>query len=122
MGLPLDQLVVIGSGLLDQLDLRTAHDIDLVVSKKLFAQLKDRREYTLAIKHGEECLERVDPPLEIWHSWGSGGVANFDELYREGQTIDGVRFAATKTIIQQKSERDLKKDRDDIQLLEQYNE
>lgn len=121
LGLPLDELVVIGSGLLDQLDLRAAGDIDLVVSQELFLQLKATAGYECNLKHGEECLEKAEPPLEIWCSWGSGGVPNFDELYAQGQTIDGVRFVATQTLIEQKRTRGLSKDYDDIALLEQYN-
>lgn len=118
--LPLDQLVVIGSGLLDQLNIRPASDIDLVVSEKLFADLVAEGSYRAIEKHGELCLER--PPLEIWQSWGSGGVPNFTELYQEGQTVDEVRYVATKTLLEQKKLRNLPKDKDDITLLEGYNE
>lgn len=117
--LPLDQLVVIGSGLLDQLNIRLAGDIDLVVSEGLFAELKTDSSYKVLEKHGEVCLEK--PPLEIWQSWGSGGTPNFAELYREGQTIDEVRYVATKTLLEQKRRRNLPKDKDDIISLERYN-
>lgn len=122
LSLPLDQVVVIGSGLLDQLNLRTARDIDLVVSRQLFESLAGLGEYRLLTKHGELCLVKDLPPLEIWQSWGSGGVANFDELFRAGQTIDGVRFVSCKVLIEQKRLRGLSKDQDDIALLERYNE
>jgi hypothetical protein len=119
--LPLSEVVVIGSGLLDQLELRRARDIDLVVSAELFAKLKGAPGYRLQVRHHEECLVNDTFGLEIWQSWGSEGVANFAQLYTTGQTLDGVRFVATKTLILQKSLRGTPKDHRDIELLEQYN-
>lgn len=121
-GLPLDEVVVIGSGLLEQLGMRDAQDIDLVVSEELFDQLAgNTAKYSKQVQHGEERLIRDNPPLEIWRSWGSGGVPNFNELYQNGQTLDDVRFVATKTLIEQKKIRNLQKDQDDITWLERYN-
>ena len=121
-GLPLDQVVVIGSGLLEQLGLRQAQDLDLVVSNAMFERLARTGDYIEQTRHGERRLIKYVPPIEIWQSWGSGGVANFEELYANGQTFDSVRFVATETLLEQKHLRGLKKDQDDITLLERYNE
>lgn len=117
-GLPLDEVVVIGSGLLDQLGARTASDVDLVVSERLFDELSRDDSYVRRTEHGEEVLEQ--PPLEVWRSWGSDGVPNFEQLYADGQTIDHVRYVAIKTLLEQKRARNLPKDQTDIAWLEQY--
>lgn len=118
LNLPADQVVVIGSGLLDALNLRLSGDVDLVVTAQLFSQLRASDEWQEATFHGESVLTKGD--VEIWLSWGSDGVLNFTELYAAGVTIDGVRFAGPQFIIDQKKQRGLAKDLQDVQLLEEY--
>ena len=117
-GLPMDQLVVIGSGLLDQLGLRTSSDIDLAIHPTLFETLKRTGEYDVRKKYDTECLERDD--YEIWTDWGAD--APFETLRSEGQTIDGVRFVSTALLIERKRERGLEKDIRDIALLEAWRD
>ncbi|AKM80828.1 TPA: hypothetical protein DDX46_05085 [Candidatus Saccharibacteria bacterium] len=117
-GLPLDQLVVIGSGVLDALELRPAVDIDMVVTEELFETLSQSGDYRESIIHGERVLEKDDQ--EIWLSWGSEGVANFQALSQGGVTIGGVRFAHPEFVLQWKRAMNRYKDQSDIQLLEKY--
>lgn len=119
-GLPLNEVVVIGSGLLDQLGARDAADIDLVASHRLFSELTADTAYSLQYKHGEPVLER--PPLEIWQSWGSEGRPNFTQLYEDGQTIDEVRYVSDGVMIEQKHRRNLEKDQRDIAWLINYRQ
>lgn len=116
-GLPLDKVVVIGSGLLDQLGLRVSDDIDLAVAPELFAALKQSGEYVVSTKRGEEYLERGR--YEIWQDWGAD--APFERLWHEGQTLDGVRFVSTEFLVAWKRVRALEKDIRDIALLEAYD-
>lgn len=119
-GLPLEEVVVIGSGLLDQLGARKAADIDLVASERLFKQLAQDDSFTQQRKHGEMVLERL--PLEIWQSWGSNGQPNFTQLYASGQTIDEVRYVSDEVMIEQKRTRNLAKDQRDIAWLINYRQ
>ncbi len=118
LALPLDQLVVIGSGVLEALDLRTARDIDLVVSVQLFSNLKTSADWKLSIRHDEEVIENGD--VEIWQSWGTDGIPNFEDLYKNGFTLDGVRFTDPIFVLQQKELRAEYKDRDDVMILKEY--
>lgn len=115
---PLDELVVIGSGLLDALGLRMAHDIDLAVSPRLFAELKAEGNYTWSVTRGEEVLEGEG--IEIWQSWGMDDGLQYDALKKSGVMIDGVRFCHPSIVIEHKRIRASKKDQTDIQLLEAY--
>lgn len=113
LDLPLSEVVVIGSGLLDELGLRSAHDLDLAVSPTLFEKLRDSGEFTITnegqtLRHNE---------LEIWIDWPP---RDFAQLYENGQTINGVRFVDTQFLISQKQARGSQKDRHDIALLEGY--
>lgn len=116
--LPLDQIVVIGSGVMDALGMRLSNDIDLVVSKLLFAELKSSGDYLYSVKHDEEVLEKDDQ--EIWLSWNNGGVSNFAQLWDEGVTIDTVRFCHPKTVLEWKRRQNRPKDQADIVTLRNY--
>lgn len=118
LNVPLDQTVVIGSGVLDALGLRTAGDVDLVVSPELFEALSGMPEWRLATKHGEPIITKGD--VEAFLSWGSDTVPNFQTLYADGVTIQGVRFANPHFVVAWKRRRLSDKDRADISLLEGY--
>ncbi len=117
-GLPLDQIVVIGSGVMDALNMRQSRDIDLVASQSLFASLKSRDDYVHSLRHNEEVVEKDD--LEIWLSWCNGGISNFQQLWDDGVTIDMVRFCDPKTVLEWKQLHNRPKDRTDIALLQTY--
>lgn len=118
LNLPLDQVVVIGSGVLDAAGLRVANDIDLVLKVDLFAQLVKQSDWRVGVKRVELVLEKND--VEAFLSWTPDGRPNFEELYAGGVTIDGVRFAHPNTVINWKRQRASEKDLKDIALLEGY--
>lgn len=119
LSMPSDQFVVIGSGVLDALGLREAHDIDLVVTQAYFAQLKATDGWTVTEKRGEEVLTLDD--LEVWLSWGAPDAQpNFTELYDAGITVEGIRFANPAFVRDWKIAANRPKDGEDIRLLEEY--
>lgn len=118
LGLPLDQLVVIGGGVLDGLQLRPAGDLDLVLSVELFAKLVKLPEWQVGVKHQD--LTITQPDIEAFMSWRDDGRPNFQELYDGGLTIDGVRFTHPQVVIDWKKRRASDKDLRDIALLEGY--
>lgn len=115
--LPPHDFVVIGSGVLDALQLREAGDVDLVMSSDLFTRLQRDERWLLGEKHGRPILTHGD--TEAFLSWGSNGAPNFMELYETGMTIDGIRFTNPQFVINWKR-RGLDKDIRDIALLEGY--
>ncbi len=118
LALPLDEVVVIGSGLLDALNLRRSRDIDLAVSQRLFCELKASGQYVLRVKHGEEVLEAEG--IEIWQSWGESADMQYESLARTGVKIKGVVFCHPDIVVDHKRQRAQGKDMRDIALLEQY--
>lgn len=115
--LPADEAVVIGGGVLDALGLRTAHDIDLVLSERLFAELAGQPDWRHTIERGEPVLRRDD--VEAFLSWGNAGQPNFAELWRGGIEVAGVRFAHPQVVIDWKRQRASQQDLRDIALLEE---
>lgn len=124
LDLPLDQLVVIGGGVLDALNLRPAGDIDLVLAPELFAHLVTQPDWQVAVKHGLDTpqgeLTITQGDTEAFLSWGSEGRPNFATLYENGMIIDGVCFANPQVVIDWKRRRGSDKDMRDIALLEEY--
>lgn len=118
LGLPADQCVVIGSGVLDALGLRSSGDIDLVVTTQLFRELQQSGTWQSEQRHGETVLLKGD--AEAWLSWGSEGEPNFSILQADGVTINGVTFAHPQFVLGQKRETGRQKDINDVQLLEEY--
>ncbi len=118
LNLPLDQLVVIGGGILDAAGLRAANDIDLVLKVDLFAQLVKEPDWQVGVKNIELILEKDD--TEAFLSWSFDSHPNFAELCEGGVTIDGVRFAHPQVVIDWKKRRANEKDLKDIALLEEY--
>ena len=111
---PIDEIVVIGSGLLDAYGLREANDVDLVVSSKLYAQLKADPRFTPEIQHDEEML--VSTGADVYQTW----FGTYDELKADAVEIDGVRFSNPQRILDFKKQRNSEKDQRDIALLEAY--
>ena len=116
LGLPEDQIIVIGSGLLDAYDLRRADDIDLVVTSALFTQLETTGGYEKGMKGSEPYLVRND--VDLWQTWGEGN--DFARLVGEGVVIEEITFVNPQFLIKQKRERATDKDMRDIALLEGY--
>lgn len=117
LGLPLDQMVVIGSGLLDAWGLRASSDVDIVVSTAVFDKLAQDERFTVGVKHGERFVS--DDVYEIWETWGKGEEASFESLWREGITIEGVRFVSAHYLMKMKRLRGWEKDLRDITLIEE---
>lgn len=114
LNLPDNQYVVIGSGLLDAWGLRASHDVDIVVSDELFADLTRMGRYTLGARpNGDRFLS--DGTYEIFDNWGEDG--SFAQLMQGSVEVDGIRFVSPEYLIRQKSERGWDKDVRDIALL-----
>lgn len=117
LNLPLSELVVIGSGLVEQWGFREAADIDLVVSPELFERLRKQPEYQLSTREGEAYLQ--GDGIEIWQSFAEPDrQPNFAELLAGSQVIDGVHFVATDVLIAWKRAADRPQDRRDVEFLE----
>lgn len=118
LGLPLDQCIVIGSGVMDALGIRKSADIDLVVSNELFAELKTQG-WRVEVKHNEEVLLKDD--VEAWLSWGiSGDMLTFEGLLLQSIVIDGVQFCTPVYLMKWKQHKARPKDIADVKLLEEY--
>ena len=116
--MPVEQCVIIGSGVRDALNLRRSGDIDVVVSDELFSRLSGDGRWRAEVRHDETVLLMED--VELWRSWGSDGVPNFDDLFGSSIEVEGVHFADPAYVLEQKRKSLREKDVQDIRLLEEY--
>lgn len=122
LGLPLDQLIVIGSGLLDQLGIRAASDIDLVVSNELFNALKNDNAWIFEnMTNGEIRYTNRDGSVEVWLGWDKKGESmSYDELLADSVVYDDVQFVSLNFLKDWKMWHRRDKDLVDVQLIDQY--
>ncbi len=124
VGLNSDNAVVIGSGILDALNLRESGNIDVVVTEEKYKEMADNHRFKKKEKHGKKLL--VDDLLEIQTSWTVVGKDwRFNDLLNCSTVIDGVRYNTVEFLLDAKrcwiaSGEARQKDIDDVGLMEQY--
>ena len=123
LDLPLDQIIVIGSGILDQLEIRPAVDIDLAVSSDLMKKLSE--ESSDWIKKFDDNQRfyfiKDDGSAEVWDGWEfDGQVVSYDGLLDYVVEYDGVRFVNLEFLSRWKKWRSLEKDTQDVKLIDEW--
>lgn len=119
LGLPVNQFIVIGSGVMGALGLRESGDIDLVVNSELFNYLESQG-WRKEIRHNEEKVLLKDD-VEAWLTWGNAKEpVFFEQLCIQSIIIDGIRFCSPEYVMQWKKAKARPKDIEDVKLLERY--
>jgi hypothetical protein len=123
-GLDSTNSIVIGSGILQALGIRTSQDLDVTVPNHTYQQLNQDPRLTSSQTHGRPIL--VKPPLEIGTSWGVlGKNQSYDNLIQHSVIIDGVRYISLEFLLAVKQSwlQDAEvrpKDRQDVKLINAY--
>ena len=119
LNLPLGEYVVIGSGLLDALGLRTAGDIDIAVTPKLFASLQSTGEWKEAEQYNKAFLLKDGVEISSQLEWGDFPTT-VTEAINSSIVVDGVPFLNMEELKKFKRAFGRQKDYDDIALLDAY--
>lgn len=126
LSLNIDNSVVIGLGIMNALNIKECHDIDLVVDKNIFSLLEKDKRFKTVKPLGLDILKY--DVYEIGLGWNIEDINtffSFDDLYSESTIIDGVRYINLdflyniKKILRNNENRKHKDDKD-ILLIEQY--
>ena len=123
LNLPLDQIIVIGSGILDQLRIRPASDIDLAASSDLMKKLSEESSDWLKEFDDNRRFYFVkdDGSAEVWDGWDFDGQAvSYDDLLDYAVEYDGVRFVDLEFLRKWKSWRGREKDVRDVELIDEW--
>ena len=123
LNLPLDQIIVIGSGILDQLGIRPASDIDLAASSDLMKKLSEESGDWIKKFDDNQRFYFVkdDGSAEVWDGWEFDGQAvSYDGLLDYVVEYDGVRFVNLEFLSRWKKWRSLEKDTQDVKLIDEW--
>ena len=124
IGLNESNCVVIGSGILSALGIRSSNDIDVVVTQAAYDQISASERFVLNETHGRDIL--ADELFEIGTSWGVLGKGqSYDDLASQSVVIDGVRYIDLEFLLRVKEswlhDDDVRqKDIDDVALIKAY--
>ena len=121
LNLPLNQIIVIASGVLDAYGIRAADDIDLAVSPELFATFESDPDWAA---HSAEWGERYyrNGECEAWSGWTEPGKTRplYEDLLADTIEIDGIRFMTLDYVRRWKVIKGRDKDKKDIALIDEY--
>jgi hypothetical protein len=114
--IPKKEYVFIASATLAIRDIREAQDLDILVTKKVFKNLKKR--YKNKIK--KEPYERIEiDELEIGYDW-RGDEEKVKDWIQNAENVSGYQCMKLKDVIKLKKELGREKDKKDIKLIEDY--
>lgn len=125
LGLPLDQLIVVGSGIMGELEIRQSSDVDVILTESTFESLSDQDGWRRVTKDGREAFLNEQHNAEAWSSWvapDDSGLVDFESLMPDTVVLNDVRFASLDYVRAWKKWYDRQKDRDDVALIDAYLE
>jgi hypothetical protein len=112
------KFALFGSAPLGIRNLRECADIDIIVEKKLFEELKEDTRFHIARSEFDtEYLQ--DDDIEILWKW-EPGEWDVDKLIKDAETIDGLPFVKLEHLISYKEMRKSERDIRDLKLIEKY--
>lgn len=124
LGLPLDQVIIIGSGILDQLGIRQSTDIDVAAGRAVLEKIARSDDWAKKIdKNQRRYLMKHDGSVEIWDGWEiDGRIVEYDELLDHAVEYDGVKFVNLNFLRRWKNWRGREKDVQDMRLIDEWRE
>ena len=119
-----DNSIVIGSGIMNALNIRPSNDIDVVVSSSTYENLRTSGKFNVETKHGRQIL--TDSIFEIGKSWSVlGKDYNLTYLLKESVIINDVHYITLDFLLSVKEswlqdENVRQKDLEDVQLIKEH--
>ncbi len=123
LNLSIDQYVVIGGSSLAVRGIRETEDIDLVVSKDLLEEYKQKKEW-----HTHPRLDSSKEPgltnglVEMYPDIGYEVEDSFKKIRDKADIVEGIPVASLEDIIRIKETYKREKDLRDIELIKQYQD
>lgn len=119
-----DNAIVIGSGILNALELRKSNDLEIIVPQDRYNTLLSNASFVQKERHGRTSLEQG--LLNVGTTWTIvGHTWTFETLLDHSVVLDGVRYITVEFLCNAKTSWLLngefrQKDRDDIVLMNAY--
>jgi len=120
LNLPIGEYALFGSAPMGVRGLRECHDIDIIVTEKLWNDYKNKSEWKLIeIREDNNYFEGLrNDDIELWRDWWPGW--NVDKLIQEAEIIDGLSFVKLGEVIKWKRFRAREKDLKDVEIIEKF--
>lgn len=119
LGLNPDNSIVIGSGILQALNIRKSNDIDMVVNDETFDRLKKTGRFEVVEDDGKILLH--DDLFEIGTGWPVlNKLYKLNDFDTNSTIIDGTRYITLDFIYEIKKHRAKPKDIEDLKLIDEY--
>lgn len=121
LNFPIGEYVVVGSGILDALNIREANDIDIAVTNDLHQKLKETGEwkeyerYDLIRVFLKKDVYEIIPQLN-WDKYET----TTEEAISSAKIIEGIPFMNLEELIKFKTALGREKDLKDIELIKKY--
>ncbi len=119
--LPTEEYIVVGSGILNALNLRESNDIDLVVSEALFEHLSESGNWKRQT-HNDLDIPIVERgPVEAFLTWDDPQYQpNLASLQQDQRVMDDVPYVSLARLRRWKERTGRPKDISDIALIDEY--
>lgn len=119
LGLPIGEYAVFGSGPMGVRGLREMHDIDLIVSDRIFEKYSNKPEWKIKEIYGyRDWLKNDDLEIEMGRDWHDGW--DVEKMIKEADMIDGLPFVQLDYLIRWKKFFGREKDLKDVELIENF--
>jgi hypothetical protein len=121
IGLPLDKIIIIASGVMDAHSIRQADDIDVAAAPEIFNSLdNDKNWQAHTAEWGERYFRNAD--CEVWSGWElpDGTKVTYAELLPDTIEVDGIRYMSLEYVRYWKNLKGRDKDKKDIALINEY--
>ena len=118
---PFGEYVVVSSGILEALGIRSARDLDIAVTPKLFEKLRMDGGWTEEERYGKLFLSKPGIDIIRQLSWDAYSTTN-EEAIASALIIDGIPFMNIDELKRFKRALGREKDFADIKLIEEYKE
>ena len=120
LNLPLDEYAIVSSGPLGIRSLREIGDIDLIVTDKLWQELKEK--YPIVSEGGVTKI-KIAEKIEALSADSFGNVISspsIEEQINQSEIIDGMSFQSLRHVILFKKRLGRPKDLKDLALIEEW--
>lgn len=123
LNLPVGNYCVFGSGVLEVHGIRKANDVDIIVTKELYEELKRlgwKRKWFFWRTLWCKCITNGQNEAFTNLHWGSSFQPDTKELINRAEYFDGIPFLRLEDLLVFQRHLPRKKDKNGVRLMEQY--
>lgn len=119
LGLPLNKVLIVGSGTMALLGLKKNDDLDMWVTEDVFRNMKNNKKLKPVMKHGRLFYETSDGMIEASNSMPCT-KGRVEDYLKRAIIVYGFHFKAPNDVISWKRCMGRPKDKQHIKMIENY--